>query len=264
MSSSKQQETYIQDEMDSNSGDIKDEVKNKKVLYVPGFEGRERDKRFRLISSIFANTVSSELKLRESLSRGKFYVSIGSIASIGTIGYISYILGIKKNRLYSMFLFILGSGTVLSFLIRWAMRRVWKNALNNSVDIERNDIKKHKPDLIIASTYGAAVMAEVIRTQKYLYRNPLLLLTPAQDEVARRTGQSAKNIIIPDTIPNVVIIHGKNDRYIPYQDSVNYVERSKSVNPNVKLKLIDGEDHSLSKTITAENLKKLVSDFFLN
>lgn len=244
------------------SVDINDELKNKKVLYVPGFEGRERDKRFRLISSIFTNAQCSELKLRGSLSRGRLYVSLGSVASTGTIGYISYILGIKKNRLYSMFLFILGSGTVLAILIRWAMRRVWRNALNNSVEIQRNDIKKHQPDVIIASTYGGAVMAEVMRTQKYLYRKPLLLLTPTQDEVARRTGESTKNITIPDTISKVVIVHGKNDRYIPYQDSVNYVERSKSANPRVKLELIEGEDHLLSKTITSENIKKLVSELF--
>lgn len=193
----------------------------------------------------------------ETLKRGKALVNLGSLGGAGVIAYVAYLLGIKKNRLYSMIAFVLASGTALAFLVRWAMRKVLRQTFEQSLDTQRRYIKNYKPDLIVAGGYGGAVVAEIIRAQKYFYKNPLLMLAPAQEEWARRLGQSTKEIIVPRTIPKTVIVHGLKDNMVPCQDSVDYATRSRVDNQNVQVYLED-EDHRMMKTLTEVNLKKWV------
>jgi predicted alpha/beta hydrolase family esterase len=242
----------------SNSKEIdEEELKKLKILYIHGFDGQTN--KVQQFTKLFPNTKCPDMSIKETVARGRLYVTAGSALGIGLISYISYILGIKKNRLYSMLAFIMSSGTVLAFFIRWGMRKVLRNTLNNSLEVQRRYIKNFKPDVVVASTFGGAVIAEIIRAQKHFYKNPLLLLSPAQDELARRLGDSTKGVTIPKTIQKTIVVHGKKDHIIPHQDSIDYVNRSKAENPNIELRLED-EDHRMLKTFTEDNLKKLIRE----
>lgn len=231
-----------------------------KILYIHGLEGSNRDKRAQTITKLFPGAKCADMQTLQSMNRGKTFLRLGSLTGVGVIGYISYILGVKKQKIWPMILFILLSGTGLAFSLRALSRFLLRKMFDSNLELQKRVIKNFKPDLVIAGGYGGAVMAEIIRAQKYFYKNPLLFLAPAQDEWAKRLGTSSvglKTMTVPKTIPKTVIVHGLKDSVISCQDSVNYATRSRVDNANVHVYL-EEEDHRMGRTVSETNMKKWV------
>ena len=97
-----------------------------------------------------------------------------------------------------------------------------------------------KPDVIVGSSRGGAIALNLDTNL------PLVLLAPAWKYYGMK-----KDFTNP-----CVIIHGKNDTLIPYEDSIELV----NMNPNARLYIVN-DDHQLNKYETHRLMIQQVKQF---
>jgi hypothetical protein len=99
---------------------------------------------------------------------------------------------------------------------------------DQALKVAQQEFDKHQPDVIVASSRGAAIAMGIQSG-----RVPLVLLCPAWKRWG--TVHIAKS--------NTVILHSRNDDVIPFSDSVELVEASRL--PESAL-IETGNDHRLA------------------
>jgi len=150
---------------------------------------------------------------------------------------LSVFAGSKK----SMAVLLLG---VAIFLAASFLATVYttRNLLQNCVDLHLQAMRLQKPDLLIGSSFGGAVVARLVTLGHY--RGPILLLAPAQFRLDWLTwlGQKASA-----SFPSpVLVVHGSKDTIVPVADSERLVAMH-SQTTQVEL-LIVNDNHPLLYT----------------
>jgi hypothetical protein len=107
---------------------------------------------------------------------------------------------------------------------------------DEAVAVAQSVFDKHSPDVIVASSRGAAVAMEIKSGN-----TPLVLLCPAW----KRWGTARK------AKPKTKILHSRNDEVVPFADSVELVRISGL--PQSAL-IETGNDHRLADPVSLEEM----------
>ena len=129
-----------------------------------------------------------------------------------------------------------------------SLMRSRKDCVKECYQIAKEAILKHKPDLIIGSSFGGGVTMALM--QNNVHKGKAILLAPAGVKYGLPTQIPQEN--------QVVIIHDPNDEIVPYQDSVLL----ESINDNSTLITTNG-GHRLTNITTDGLLDYVVKTMFL-
>lgn len=111
------------------------------------------------------------------------------------------------------------------------------------LETQRRAIESHRPDVIVGSSFGGAVVVELLRRGEW--RGPTLLLAQA----ALKVDPEAQ---LPPDLP-VLLVHGRQDEVVPLEHS----QRLAATSPLARL--IETEDeHRLVELTRSERLAELV------
>jgi hypothetical protein len=130
-------------------------------------------------------------------------------------------------------------------LFKAAKRWIVRGMMEHSLRIQQKALRRHKPDIVVASSWGGACCIELMRTKHWL--GPTVLLAPAQFKIAAKAGLDRERDAkqwprIPHDHPaSVVIVHGDNDKVIPLADSEALIARLK-LDAALSAPRDDGED----------------------
>lgn len=124
----------------------------------------------------------------------------------------------------------------------------WRDFLPNCVEVSRQAIQKHNPDLIIGSSFGGGVLLSLV--QKGLWTGPCIFLAGAGIQYGMMP-------VLPENQP-VILIHGTEDFLIPLEDSIRLTRSSQTA----KLIAIHDE-HRLSRLVTETNILEQAIDELL-
>ena len=116
---------------------------------------------------------------------------------------------------------------------------------SGSVALQARAIAEFQPDVVVGSSYGGAVLCELLQTGHW--SGPTLLLAPA----ARLYNPSAR---LPADVP-VVIVHGLRDEVVPIEHSRALVATRKP--QRTWLHEVD-DDHRLTRTVSSGRLIEYV------
>jgi len=127
----------------------------------------------------------------------------------------------------------------------YALRKdiVSGQALANSfaacVEIQRAALLQEQPDIVVGSSWGGAVVVELIRRGDW--NGPTILLAPAVHRVFRKTklGDS-REIPRPLRGKRIGIFHDPTDDVVPFADS-----ESLAAEGQIELRAVDGGGHRL-------------------
>lgn len=115
------------------------------------------------------------------------------------------------------------------------------------VAVQAETLRTFQPDVLIGSSFGAAVVVEMLRRE--LWRGPTMLLAQA----ALRRMPDAR---LPEKVP-VWIVHGTEDHLIDAEES----RRLARTGTPEQVRLIEVvDDHSLHATVRSERLAELVRE----
>ena len=109
-----------------------------------------------------------------------------------------------------------------------------EQALRPSINIATREILSFQPDVIVGSSFGGAVLAQMIHES--LWVGPSVLLAPAWKKI---TGQCS---LAPDKAKNLIVFHSQEDDVVPFEDSIELVNNVGFVIP------IDGGHRLFSLT----------------
>ena len=146
---------------------------------------------------------------------------------------------------------------VWSILVAVALAVIWKplerQALSASVErcvaIQARAIEGYRPDVVVASSWGAAIA--LICAARGIYSGPLLLLAPVlqlvYDRLGDADGQRWKNLcgrISAEAARRTLIVHGDQDETVHVAHSRAIAEVA-----GIELLVIPGGDHSLNSDL---------------
>ena len=114
-------------------------------------------------------------------------------------------------------------------LFKAAKQWIVRGMMEHSLRVQQKALRRHKPDVVVASSWGGACCIELMRTKHWL--GPTVLLAPAQFKIAAKAGLDRERDAkqwpwIPHDHPaNIVIVHGDSDAVIPLADSEALIAR---------------------------------------
>ena len=114
------------------------------------------------------------------------------------------------------------------------------------MDIQINAIKKFKPDIVVGSSWGGAVLVFLLLNGHW--NGPTMLISSAHRRVLHlMMGLWTGKTVIPE-IDSLLVIHGEKDETVPVQDSRLLAATAKS-HRTFRYLEIQGADHRLNKNI---------------
>ena len=159
----------------------------------------------------------------------------------------------------------------LYFLRKRIIKYVMERSLNGCKEIQKKEIKKFNPDIIIGSSWGGCVLLSLIH-EKYWQSNSIAL-APAYYRVMKATYHQSKNqnilnnhkinhlldfgqLNVKNKQKKVKIIHGKYETTVPIEGSYELIKR----NPDFfDLLALESKDHSLRLVVNDTNNPILIN-----
>lgn len=135
------------------------------------------------------------------------------------------------------------SSTLLSSWMAMRKNAVVGQALAHSfaacVEIQRAALLQEKPDIVLGSSWGGAVVVELIRRGEW--NGPTILLAPAVQRVVTKTGQgNAVEIARQLRGKPIVVFHDPSDEVVPFADSEVLATEGQ-----LELRAVNGGGHRL-------------------
>lgn len=151
------------------------------------------------------------------------------------VGILNSFLILLGSFMYSGWLIL---SLPLNFII--CFKFGWRSVVNSCVQIQKEIINKHKPDILIGSSFGGGIALQLIKRK--IWNGPTILLAPAGGLMSRKLLQWDLQDIEPSILKDmlVVIVHGKNDDIVPIEDSYSLREKYNEI----KIVEVEG-DHRL-------------------
>lgn len=133
---------------------------------------------------------------------------------------------------------------------RWR-QRLTRRVFARSVAVQEAALARHRPEVVVGSSFGGAVTLELLR--RGAWRGPTVLLCPAWKLVAERAGQAPPpGLAARAGAAPVLVVHGTRDEVVPLDHSQELVAGS-----DAQLLVVE-DDHRLSATATADGLASWV------
>jgi hypothetical protein len=252
---------------------------DQKVLFVHGLEStpygfkyQHLKKKFKHVLSVSMYTGIINCKrnsfLVALLREPSFYKFMGSLVVF--LYFAFYVVQNIGNEFQWKF-YLLSIPSVIFWIRKEAMVREMRwdmmvSIINNCMEIQAQAIKKFEPDVIVSSSFGAAVVVYGILEQRF--SAPIVLCASAHELVnkemfdywmkSKRNENGKAGLKIPADLP-VVIIHGTKDSTVPFQHSRRLYSILNSDKERVKLKTftkyheIPDEGHRLRSILSMES-----------
>lgn len=119
------------------------------------------------------------------------------------------------------------------------MARALSASFAACVDIQKSAVSQENPDIVIGSSWGGAVVVELMR--QGLWSGRTILLAPAVQRVCQRTGQGdSREIARQLRGRRVIIFHDPTDEVVPFVDSEVFATEGE-----FELRAVDGGGHRL-------------------
>ncbi len=146
-------------------------------------------------------------------------------------------------------------------------RQALAASLDRCLAIQTAAIREFRPDLVVGSSWGAAVA--LMCASRGIYSGPMLLLAPPVKMVLDRLGdadgshwETLCGSISPEVVRRILVVHGDQDATVPVEDS-----RSLAAATGLELRVVAG-DHRLNAALmdgedgpdTSERLKQLITE----
>eukprot|EP00696_Hemimastix_kukwesjijk_P001059 gnl/Hemi2/11377_TR3937_c0_g1_i1.p1 gnl/Hemi2/11377_TR3937_c0_g1~~gnl/Hemi2/11377_TR3937_c0_g1_i1.p1 ORF type:complete len:280 (+),score=55.17 gnl/Hemi2/11377_TR3937_c0_g1_i1:44-883(+) len=247
-----------------------------RVLYMHGFGSSPQGSKSRILRSLFDTacpSMATDLRQMQNFRQNRL------LQCIVLVAVMCLLLDLLILRWAGTWLWGAVYAAVVTFvswqvgwyLFRWMACQV----VDRCVAIQLAAIQKHKPHVIVGSSWGAGIAVMCLLRGK-LRDQSLLLLAPAAQLMAQRLGCvafGAKGFEFPVSTPPpfVHIVQGTADTTVPLLHS-QQLARSLETWPKseleegtkVKLTEIPGGEHKLSGIMTEEGLSALVVEAFRN
>ena len=148
----------------------------------------------------------------------------------------------------------------------WRLRaRAIEEALEACVVIQRDAIATARPDLIVGSSFGGAVL-ELLLARGH-WAGPSLLLCPALRMARKRAGDGTGSwstidvddvearigTLAPEVRAQMLVVHGDEDTIVPLEDSRELCAASR-----LELKIIPGGSHVLASLVETGRLRAII------
>lgn len=119
------------------------------------------------------------------------------------------------------------------------MARALSASFAACVDIQKSAVLQENPDIVIGSSWGGAVVVELMRQGVWSGRT--ILLAPAVQRVCQRTGQGDSGEMARQLRGRrVIIFHDPTDEVVPFVDSEVFATEGE-----FELRAVDGGGHRL-------------------
>lgn len=125
------------------------------------------------------------------------------------------------------------------------------------IDVQHAAIRDFRPDLIISSSFGAAIAIELIL--EGTWRGPTILLACAHTLIGNMIAEKERRNFVPAKLPAgvpIVIVHGSQDTVVPITDSRDLYANAED---KTSVKLVEVDDtHGLRRQVQEDLLKDYV------
>ena len=256
---------------------------DQRVLFVHGLESTPYGykyqflkKKFKHVHSVSMHTGILNCKKNSFLMAALRESSLHKLlANLLLFLYFDYYVlqDIGKGHSWTFYL------SVISLIFFWVrkdsmMREVRGDTilsiLNNCMEIQTKVIKQFEPDVIVASSFGAAVV--VFGTLEQRFKAPIVLCASAHEKAhqemfdywieSKKDKDGKKGLKIPSDVP-AIIIHGANDYTVPVEHSRRLYEilqadkARKDLKTLTKYHEIPDEEHRLRSILSmSSSIKK--------
>jgi hypothetical protein len=223
-----------------------------KILFIHGLEsgpGGHKHTYLKQNHTVLCPDMSNYSIFTRSFYRIPYFIA--GFFSLPLIFYVAY--------LTSFWILLL---LPLYFLLIWRMGCDY--VVKKCFSIQVESIKTWEPELLVASSFGGAILLLLIKEK--IWQGPSLLLAPAQGAISRKCflkGVFKFERGFGLMKGKLLLVHGSKDEICPLQDSLDLV---KSVGDDkIELKIVE-DTHSLRKEFdqNGESLVKKAIDLYNN
>jgi len=194
------------------------------LLREQGFDVRAHDMHMGVLQLSRTNSVS-----RMALRLPEVQVVLGALTAT---------LALTRSKEGALIASMMGAS-------RYALRKdiVFGRALGNSfaacVEIQRAALLQEQPDIVVGSSWGGAVVVELMRRGDW--NGPTILLAPAVHRVCTKTRRGdSRDIARQLRGKRIVIFHDPTDDVVPFVDSEVLASEGE-----FELRSVDGGGHRL-------------------
>ncbi len=211
-----------------------------RVTFVHGLESGPHGRKTRLLAACGYNVTSVQMPSGKRMLWDPLFLLLGAV--------IMGVLVAAPLLLVLVPVLYLARRRVASWLKPFAVRRM----LHRSVQCQIQQLARaaSPPQLVVGSSFGGAVVVEMIR--RGAISCPVILLAPAAQLVADMCNSGDAFCAPAYAGRQVLIIHGAQDTVVP-------VEQSRALAKGLQCTLVEVEDgHELYKTWKVEAIKQWV------
>lgn len=206
-----------------------------RVLYVHGLEAGPKGTKGRYLKKHFIDTFAEDMETSIFNIRKKNSLIRNLFRNPEALFYVTTMFA-TFGGFYAFAIFPFFALYRRQSLIEFA----FKSMLEKCVEIQKNAIETHKPDILVGSSLGGAVVVELIRRK--IWTGKALILCPAFQLIQEHCGNPGP-YIFPSNMSRVLICHGTHDETVPLAHSI-----ALSTQGNFELQKISFGDHRLRLT----------------
>ena len=236
-----------------------------KVLFIAGLESGRSGAKSQNLSKHFDQVHSIDLQV--SMFRGFFSkrhcvlrnVLFHPISIAFAVTF--YLLNIIRSPQIPAPAFYISCFAIFLFVISKVISRVVLGILENCVDIQAQEIIAFQPQVIVSSSFGAAIALLLI--DRKMWSGKTILIAPALNQIFKFTKHlnyiDFCSELPKDVAKGTICFHGTSDKTIPFTDSEVLVRYWPCT-----LEAIEGGDHKLNdKLLKTNRLAKTVMNLVL-
>lgn len=214
---------------------------NPRILFVHGLESRANGSKTILLREQGFDVRAHDMDMGTSqISRKNSVVRMAlRLPEVQLVlGGLLVTLGLTRSKKGLMLAAALG-GQWLTLRKNVVTGRALANSFAACVEIQKQAIAQENPDIVLGSSWGGAVVVELMR--QGIWKGPTILLAPAVHRVCTKTGQGNSREISRQLRGNrVIIFHDPTDDVVPFVDSEVLASEGQ-----FELRSVDGGGHRL-------------------
>ncbi len=206
------------------------------VLYVHGLESGPRGKKVAMLRAAGFDVVAGQMPCgRRAVASDPVVISL--LAACG--------ISLVAATLAGGVLGFLIAGGAIAIVQQFVRPALVRRMVRRSLAVQLALLREHSVDAVVGSSFGGAVVIELIR--RAAWRGPTLLLCPAHRLVATRGWLPVPTL--PAGASRIAVVHGRQDSTVP-------IEHSRALVAGTQAKLIEvDDDHRLSASTTPATLE---------
>ena len=148
------------------------------------------------------------------------------------------------------------AGAVLVGYSMLCRQRIVRQAVERSFECcmeeQEKAIREFKPTLIVGSSWGGAIVLELIR--RGVWGGKTIALCPAYTKV--HSILLTEDTKLPEGLKECLVVHGTKDETIPYRHSEELVKN----HPGLELLTIEGDNHRLDGMLESGQLIQVIKE----